>query len=187
MQRSLLVSLLGLLHNRSGSTEEVLLAAGHIVLEIPPGAYTLTERLWIKRSRLVLRGAGAGKTVFYIPKSELCANCALLRLGPSLLQMQFMLCSTAKSGGRAAVRGASKGQSGPDQHGPNPCAGLRDIYGPNPDNPRGAFVNTGAWPSVAVRLPSAWNTQGRIALDPGKRQPAGGRRRTLSYFAASRC
>ncbi|EFN59950.1 hypothetical protein CHLNCDRAFT_133034 [Chlorella variabilis] len=40
-----------------------------IVLSIPPGTYTLTERLFIRRSRVVLRGAGAGKTTLYIPKS----------------------------------------------------------------------------------------------------------------------
>ncbi|KAI3429363.1 hypothetical protein D9Q98_005458 [Chlorella vulgaris] len=40
-----------------------------IVLFVPAGRYTLTERLWIKRSRLVLRGAGSANTVLYIPKS----------------------------------------------------------------------------------------------------------------------
>jgi hypothetical protein len=48
--------------------------AEFIVLLVPAGRYTLTERLWIKRSRLVLRGAGSAKTVLYIPKSEPMAS-----------------------------------------------------------------------------------------------------------------
>lgn len=39
------------------------------VLYIPPGRYTLTDVLYIRRSRLVLRGAGRTKTTLYIPKS----------------------------------------------------------------------------------------------------------------------
>jgi hypothetical protein len=39
------------------------------VLYVPPGTYTLTERLTITNSRVVLRGAGSGKTVLYVPKS----------------------------------------------------------------------------------------------------------------------
>ncbi|KAL4434670.1 hypothetical protein ABPG77_002793 [Micractinium sp. CCAP 211/92] len=39
------------------------------VLYIPPGQYTLTDVLYIRRSRLVLRGAGRTKTTLYIPKS----------------------------------------------------------------------------------------------------------------------
>lgn len=44
--------------------------AGYLVLAIPPGIYTLTEKLVIKRSRFVLRGAGMGSTVLAVPKSE---------------------------------------------------------------------------------------------------------------------
>ncbi|KAL4448197.1 hypothetical protein ABPG75_005416 [Micractinium tetrahymenae] len=42
---------------------------GYIVLYIPAGTYTLTERLWIKKSNIVIRGAGAGQTILSIPKS----------------------------------------------------------------------------------------------------------------------
>lgn len=42
---------------------------GYTVLYIPAGTYTLTERLWIKKSNIVIRGAGAGQTVLDIPKS----------------------------------------------------------------------------------------------------------------------
>ena len=40
------------------------------MLSIPAGRYTLTKHLAIKRSRLVLRGAGSGKTILNVPKSE---------------------------------------------------------------------------------------------------------------------
>lgn len=40
------------------------------MLYIPAGTYTLTARLWIKKSNIVIRGAGAGQTILYIPKSE---------------------------------------------------------------------------------------------------------------------
>ena len=40
------------------------------MLSIPAGRYTLTKHLTIKRSRLVLRGAGSGKTTLNVPKSE---------------------------------------------------------------------------------------------------------------------
>lgn len=39
------------------------------MLYIPAGTYTLTERLWIKKSNIVIRGAGAGQTTLSIPKS----------------------------------------------------------------------------------------------------------------------
>jgi activating signal cointegrator complex subunit 1 len=39
------------------------------VLSIPAGKYTLTDKLVITNSRVVLRGAGSGKTVLNIPKS----------------------------------------------------------------------------------------------------------------------
>ncbi|PRW05792.1 cytosolic phosphoglucose isomerase isoform A [Chlorella sorokiniana] len=42
---------------------------GYLVLTIPAGKFVLTEKLLIKRSRLVLRGAGMGATVLQIPKS----------------------------------------------------------------------------------------------------------------------
>ncbi|KAL4418954.1 hypothetical protein ABPG77_001776 [Micractinium sp. CCAP 211/92] len=42
---------------------------GYTVLYIPAGTYTLTARLWIKKSNIVIRGAGAGQTILYIPKS----------------------------------------------------------------------------------------------------------------------
>ncbi len=41
-----------------------------MVLALPRGKLTLKERVFIKRSNLVLRGAGLGQTVLYIPKSE---------------------------------------------------------------------------------------------------------------------
>lgn len=41
----------------------------YIVLSIPEGSFTLEERITINRSRVVLRGAGVGKTVFDVPKS----------------------------------------------------------------------------------------------------------------------
>ncbi|EFN50959.1 hypothetical protein CHLNCDRAFT_141582 [Chlorella variabilis] len=44
-------------------------ATGYTVLLIPKGTYTLTEKLIIKSSRVVLRGEGPGKTVLNIPKS----------------------------------------------------------------------------------------------------------------------
>lgn len=40
------------------------------MLTIPAGAYTLSEKLVIKRSRTVLRGAGMGATVLQVPQSE---------------------------------------------------------------------------------------------------------------------
>jgi hypothetical protein len=67
-----------------------LCPAGFVVLSIPKGTYLLTQRLWIKRPRLVLRGAGRGQTIFSIPKS------------------------------------------------------LTGVYGPNLNDKRGAYVNTGA-------------------------------------------
>lgn len=50
------------------------------VLYIPPGRYTLTDVLYIRRSRLVLRGAGRTKTTLYIPKSEARAGLQLGRV-----------------------------------------------------------------------------------------------------------
>ena len=47
-----------------------LTSPGYLVLTIPAGKYVLTEKLVIKRSRLVLRGAGMGATVLQVPKSE---------------------------------------------------------------------------------------------------------------------
>ncbi|KAL4435948.1 hypothetical protein ABPG77_000710 [Micractinium sp. CCAP 211/92] len=44
-------------------------SAGWVVLALPRGKLTLKERVFIKRSNLVLRGAGLGQTVLYIPKS----------------------------------------------------------------------------------------------------------------------
>lgn len=40
------------------------------MLALPKGKLTLKERVFIKRSNLVLRGAGLGQTVLYVPKSE---------------------------------------------------------------------------------------------------------------------
>lgn len=96
---------------------------------IPRGRYNLTERLWIRRSKLVLRGAGARKTKFYIPQSEFCTRTA----SPQLTTSHCKGCFTGPLG--AADR----------------CAGLRGIYGPNPENQRGAYVNTGAWPGWPLR------------------------------------
>ncbi|KAL4458833.1 hypothetical protein ABPG75_013698 [Micractinium tetrahymenae] len=44
-------------------------AAGWVVLALPRGRLTLKERVFITRSNLVLRGAGLGQTVLYVPKS----------------------------------------------------------------------------------------------------------------------
>lgn len=40
------------------------------MLGLPAGTLTLTKPLAIRRSKLVIRGAGAGKTVLSVPKSE---------------------------------------------------------------------------------------------------------------------
>ena len=65
-------------------------AAAYLVLYVPPGNYTLLERLYIERPWTVLRGAGSGASTLHFPKS------------------------------------------------------LRDIYGPNPEDERGFYVNEGA-------------------------------------------
>jgi len=44
--------------------------ADWIVLALPAGQLVLTEPLYIKRSKLVLRGAGMKATVLKVPKSE---------------------------------------------------------------------------------------------------------------------
>lgn len=61
------------------------LAGSYVVLTIPEGRYTLEERLMLERPWLVLRGAGAGKTVLHIPKSEPAPWLLLLPLLLSLL------------------------------------------------------------------------------------------------------
>lgn len=43
--------------------------AEYIVLYLPAGEYEVLERLEIRRSRVVLRGAGRGRTTLYFPKS----------------------------------------------------------------------------------------------------------------------
>ena len=45
------------------------LAAGHIVLTVPAGTYTITRPLFLARSKLVLRGAGPSKTILKLPNS----------------------------------------------------------------------------------------------------------------------
>ena len=60
--------------------------AGYLVLTIPAGKYVLTEKLLIKRSRLVLRGAGMGATVLQVPKSE----CAEISMPAVALQMPIV-------------------------------------------------------------------------------------------------
>ena len=44
-------------------------AAGHIVLAVPAGTYTITRPLFLARSKLVLRGAGPSKTILKLPNS----------------------------------------------------------------------------------------------------------------------
>ena len=73
-------------------------AAAYLVLYVPPGTYTLLERLYIERSWMVLRGAGSGASTLHFPKS------------------------------------------------------LRDVYGPNPEDERGFYVNEGALLVLACRL-----------------------------------
>lgn len=54
------------------------------MLLIPKGTYTLTTKLTIKNSRVVLRGAGSGKTILYIPKSEAAGGVAHAHTGSKL-------------------------------------------------------------------------------------------------------
>ena len=37
-------------------------------ITIPPGRYVINDIIWIKKPNIVLRGAGAGKTIFFCPK-----------------------------------------------------------------------------------------------------------------------
>ena len=48
-------------------------AAEYLVLTVPAGRFTITERLIIKRPWLVLRGAGSRKTTLYFPYSAAAA------------------------------------------------------------------------------------------------------------------
>lgn len=43
-------------------------AAEYLVLTVPAGTHTITERLTISRSWLVLRGASSAQTTLYFPK-----------------------------------------------------------------------------------------------------------------------
>lgn len=71
------------------------------MLTIPAGAYTLTEKLVIKRSRLVLRGAGMGATVLQVPKSE--RQHLLLCVPPFLLHLVYSSSSSSMCAGTAAA------------------------------------------------------------------------------------
>ena len=42
---------------------------GFVVLTLPPGRFELSERIYLNRSRLVLRGAGRVRTRLYVPHS----------------------------------------------------------------------------------------------------------------------
>lgn len=44
-------------------------AVSNGVISVPAGKFILTERVYLKKSHVVLRGAGVGKTVLYMPKS----------------------------------------------------------------------------------------------------------------------
>jgi hypothetical protein len=66
----------------------------------PAGRFVLGDTLWIKKSHLVLRGAGVGKTVFLVPRSLATLHPRELREG----KMPY-----AFSGGFVTVRGFEKG------------------------------------------------------------------------------
>lgn len=95
-------------------------AAGWVVLALPRGKLTLKERLVIKRSNLVLRGAGPGQTVLYIPKSErrwaaLATQvvCGAARCAGALLDRRgARLCSARGAAARVLGRHAQAGMPG---------------------------------------------------------------------------
>lgn len=158
----------------------LLLPAGYLVLAIPPGVYALTERLLIKRSRLVLRGAGMGRTVLAVPKSELrgLAHPRRLRLGAwsralantctaGLPARLYGMPPVLASSGRAAAPAPTRLPT-PALPSAPACldAGLTDIYGPSKTE-YGGYVNDGGLLWRAARA-----AQRRLAMHPRCRWPS---------------
>ncbi len=120
------------------------------MLYIPAGTYTLTARLWIKKSNIVIRGAGAGQTILYIPKSEPTHRCrqarpcmvlftehalqlwGVLQQSGSLAGLEYGHCSLLRSRAAACP--------------PTLPAGLWDLYGKSKGSVSGGYVNWGAQP-----------------------------------------
>lgn len=115
------------------------------MLYIPAGTYTLTERLWIKKSNIVIRGAGAGQTVLDIPKSEpggagagAPASQGPAHDAPELRSaLQQVQASTALD---VCMLHSHPSLPGP----PAPPAGLWDLYGKSKGSESGGYVNWGA-------------------------------------------
>lgn len=131
------------------------------VLYIPPGQYTLTDVLYIRRSRLVLRGAGRTKTTLYIPKSEpgtstaagqgtrRCESFHSLGRAWDLPRCTLQQMQTSR---RAKLRACYVSL----------CAGLTDLFGPSKESGTGGYVNFGEAGSLRQRLKGTVHPQAAL-------------------------